>query len=96
MSEQIISFESFAKECEHLNEENEDFAECLHKDNYKENCIEGVCPLCRLASLEDLKTLDPELYEEEKRSFAKELADGEDESELLPCDYGADWVVVAE
>lgn len=94
MSEQLLSFEVFARDCEHQNEENDVLAECLHKKNYKDNCIESYCPLVKLASLADVRRLDPDNYESESAAFADELARGEDEDDLLPCDKGSDLVIV--
>ena len=96
MSEQLLLFASFAQDCEHQNEENDTYAECLHPKNHQGNCIEGHCPLARLASLADIKRLDPGLYEEQRRAFVDELGLGWAEEDLFPCDKGSDWVVVDE
>lgn len=93
MSEQLIQFESFARDCEYLNNENDIFAECLHKENLNESCIEGGCPRVMLASLADVLELDPDSYAEQAASFTEELARGDDKEDLLPCDKGNDLVV---
>lgn len=96
MSKKIISFEIFSRECEHQNDKNDIYAECLHHENHGENCIESGCPLIGLASLADVKRLDPDSYKEEAMAFSEELGRGEDEEELLPCDKGSDLVIYNE
>ena len=97
MSEQLLSFESFARGCEHQNEEEDVYdvyTECLHPENLNENCIECCCPLVVLARLADVRRLDPDSYKSEAAAFVEELAMGANEEDLLPCDKGSDLVIV--
>ncbi len=97
MSEQLLPFESFAHECEYINSDNDISYSCNHTENNGENCIPGSCPLCRHASLKDLKKHDPGyLYLEYLEDFKEELSMGEAEDELLCADVGEEWVIVDE
>ncbi len=93
MSIKLLSFESFAKDCDYQNKRNDTYAECLHDENKNDNCIECCCPLVRLASLADVRELDPDNYEQQASSFVEELLTGWDEDNLFPCDKGDDLVV---
>ncbi len=58
------------------------------------SCHTFNCPLAYPAHLPDLKRHDPDLYEEHKEDFAKQLSEGEDEENCCPSSsYGSNWMV---
>ena len=87
-------FPEFANNCEYVEDEGHTFG-CTNPDNLGGGCcFDAACPLVVLPSLADLKRLDSDLYEEWKREYPGAKAD--DESELIPANYGCEWVILRE
>jgi len=99
MSEQLLPFEQITYNCEYIDIDSEDLCPiCNHPENKDDNdCRSSICPFCRMASLADLKRLDPEyLYQEYWIDFEREIAQGENEDEMLCADVGEEWVIVED